>query len=56
MATKSKWLQEVEDDANRITAERIKNFKEEMAIKKAKVEKELANQEIKDAMDKKASK
>lgn len=39
---KSPWLQEVEDDANRITLERIKTFNEEQARKKAKAEAEAA--------------
>jgi hypothetical protein len=37
---KSPWLQEVEDDAVRITRRRIEDFKEEQEIKKAKATKE----------------
>lgn len=39
---KSAWLQEVEDDAVRITKRRIQDFKEEQEIKKAKATKEAA--------------
>lgn len=39
---KSPWLQEVEDDAVRITNDRIRTFKEEEARKKAKAEAEAA--------------
>ncbi|MCK9461420.1 MAG: hypothetical protein M0R80_17455 [Proteobacteria bacterium] len=39
---KSPWLQEVEDDANRITLERIKANNEEQARKKAKADAEAA--------------
>lgn len=39
---KSPWLQEVEDDAVRITLERVKTFKEEQARKDAKAEAEAA--------------
>lgn len=39
---KSPWLQEVEDDANRITLERIATFKAEEARKKAKADAEAA--------------
>ena len=38
---KSAWLQEVEDDAVRITKRRIQDFKEEQEIRKEKAAKEL---------------
>jgi hypothetical protein len=41
MATKSAWLQEVEEDATRITKRRIQDFKEEQEIRKEKAAKEL---------------
>ena len=53
---KSAWLQEVEDDAVRITQDRIKNFKEEEARKKAKAEQEAAKVAKAEAVSKKESK
>jgi hypothetical protein len=53
---KSAWLQEVEEDAVRITNQRIKVFKEEQEIKKAKAEKEAAKVAAKTAVEEKESK
>ena len=53
---KSPWLQEVEDDANRITLERIKAFNEEQARKKAKAEAEAAKVAKAEAVEKKEGK
>jgi hypothetical protein len=52
---KSAWLQEVEDDAVRITKQRIKVFEEEQAIKKAKLEADMAKKKLADDAVKKES-
>lgn len=46
---KSAWLQEVEDDAVRITKQRIATFKEEELVKKEKAAKEAAKVAKKEA-------
>lgn len=53
---KSAWLQEVEDDAVRITKQRIKTFKEEQAIKKAKLEADAMKAKADEAVEKKEGK
>lgn len=54
--TKSKWLQEVEDDAVRITRRRIQDFKEEQEIKKAKAVEEAKKVAAKTVVEEKESK
>lgn len=49
---KSAWLQEVEEDAIRITKRRIQDFKEEQEIKKAKAAKEVAKKVTTEAIEK----
>jgi hypothetical protein len=56
MAKKSAWLQEVEEDAIRITKRRIQDFKEEQEIKKAKAAKELNKKVTADVAIEKESK